>query len=323
MTNVLVTGAGGAAGVAVIRELTNLGHCVVSTDVDPLAAGLYLAEVHAVVPAAADPNFVHALADIVNRHDVEAVICTVSEEMVALAQVGDHVGLAPIWLPALDAIEACVDKWRFALLATRHQIPIPATSLGNASATPGPWIVKPRFGRGSRDIYAVDDPEELTWACRRTPQPVVQTRVEGCEFTVDLLTDRTAKLVGAVPRWRLETKAGISTKGRTFVNDRVVQVSERTLAALGLRGAANLQGFVTKDGEVVVIEVNPRFSGALPLSLAAGAELVDEFLRGTLGHPMRPERLRYRSGVTMTRHLSELFTSDGPVGVAARSREFV
>ena len=52
---------------------------------------------------------------------------------------------------------------------------------------------------------------------------------------------------------------------------------------------------------------NPRFSGGLPLSLAAGADLVGQYLRGLLGLPMRPERLRARAGVTMVRYFAEVF----------------
>ena len=52
--------------------------------------------------------------------------------------------------------------------------------------------------------------------------------------------------------------------------------------------------------------MNPRFSGALPLSIAAGADLVGEFLRGIRGKRVRPERLQYRSGVRMVRYFEEL-----------------
>ena len=118
-------------------------------------------------------------------------------------------------------------------------------------------------------------------------------------------------MIGLVPRWRLETKAGISTKGTTFSDDRVASLVRHAIAALGLEGACNVQGFLddARD-EVWLLEVNPRFSGGLPLSLAAGADLVGEFLRGTLGLPLRPERLVHRDGVTMTRHLTEIFMEE-------------
>jgi carbamoyl-phosphate synthase large subunit len=212
------------------------------------------------------------------------------------------------WLPPAAAVALCLDKWKFARVLTDAGIATPATGLGGAAGIPGPWIVKPRFGRGSRDVYPVEDPAELTWACRRTPDPIVQTAIAGQEFTADVLVDRDGRTVGCVPRWRLETKAGISTKGETFDDAAVSTAVARTVDTVGLHGSLNLQGFV--DGTTTtVVEVNPRFSGGLPLSLAAGADLVGEYLRGMLGAPIRIERLEARAGVRMTRYFAECFES--------------
>ncbi|MGH9303437.1 MAG: ATP-grasp domain-containing protein, partial [Acidimicrobiales bacterium] len=62
-----------------------------------------------------------------------------------------------------------------------------------------------------------------------------------------------------------------------------------------------------RDSAVCFIEVNPRFSGGLPLSLAAGADLVGEYVRGARGMQMRPERCSYRPGVRMLRYFEEVF----------------
>lgn len=315
MTRILVTGAGGPAGIAVIRALVERGEHVVAVDADPLAAGLQLAARPAVVCRATEPDrFVEELATIVARDSVDVVVSTVSEEMLVLAGREPELG-APVWLANRRGVGACVDKWRFWKIAEHARLPVAACMLGDngveavIDTLPGPWIVKPRFGRGSRDVYAVDEAAELAWACRRMPQPIVQTRSGGKEFTLDLLTDQQGRIAGAVPRWRLETKAGISTKGRTFCDDRLKAIAQQVVAVYSLSGAANLQGFVTDDDEVVVIEVNPRFSGGLSLSLAAGADLIGEFVRGTLGERIRPERLGFRPGVTMVRHYTELFAA--------------
>jgi carbamoyl-phosphate synthase large subunit len=289
----------------------------VAADPDPLAAGRHLADVDSDVPLASDPGFPAAVVALVTTHDVDAVICTVAEEMPALSSVQDDLVAAGarIWLSPTDAVEACIDKQRFAKVSHAAGLPCPATALGTADGVPGPWIVKPRFGRGSRDVHRVSTEEALDTALRDTPDPIVQTRCSGREFTVDVLVDRDGSIAGAVPRWRLETKAGISTKGETFTDPRVIDLVTATVAAFGLRGAINVQGFVTDDADVpvVLLEVNPRFSGGLPLSLAAGADLVGEFVRGTLGEPIRPERLVHRDGVVMTRYLADLFIErDGP-----------
>jgi len=308
---VVVTGAGGPAGVAVIKALSAAGNRVVAADAEPLSAGFRLAPRSGVVPLATDPTFVERLCDLAFDHGARALVPTVAEELTVLAGARLELEDAGVetWIPDPASVEACTDKWKFAQILETAGLPGPATKLGGSTDdVPGPpWIVKPRFGRGSRDVYVVDDADELDWVLARVPDPIVQTRLEGREFTVDALVDRDGRLAGAVPRWRLETKAGISTKGRTFSSPKLTQAVGEVLAAVGLQGPANVQGFVGPDSLPRFVEVNPRFSGGLPLSLAAGADLVGEYVRGIFGEPLRRERLEFRSGVTMTRHFEELF----------------
>jgi carbamoyl-phosphate synthase large subunit len=305
----IVTGAGGAAGVAVIRALVARGVRVIAADVDEMAAGLRLASSASTLPLGTDPSFVDRIYRLALETGAGMIVSTVAEEMQALARGGEHLAAAGVrtWLPAPKVVQSCIDKWRFAAVVRRAGVSAPATALGRADGVPGPWIVKPRFGRGSRDVYAADVPDELDWAIRRVPEPLVQTRLSGREFTVDCLVGRDGTLAGAVPRWRLETKAGISTKGVTFASKSVVDGARSLLATLGLQGPANVQGFVDADGGVSFVEVNPRFSGGLPLSLAAGSDLVGEYLRGVMGLPVEPARLTYREGVTMVRYFDEVF----------------
>jgi carbamoyl-phosphate synthase large subunit len=308
LPTVLVTGGGGPAGVAVVRALVPVTR-VVAADADPSAVGLRLAHGSGVVPLGSDPGFVPALCQIALNNDAKALVCTVAEEMVAVRRdrrLLEKAGVAT-WLPTAEAVLTCLDKWRFAQRCLSAGIAAPPTALGTAQGVPGPWVVKPRFGRGSRDVHVVERSDELRWALGRVAEPLVQTRLEGREFTVDALVDRDGTLAGAVPRWRLETKAGISTKGQTFAHDALVVEVGRLLAAVQIDGPANIQGFLGADGNIAFTEVNPRFSGGLPLSLAAGADFVGEYLRGLLGLPLRPHRLRGRAGVTMTRYFAEVF----------------
>lgn len=315
MNRILVTGAGGPAGIAVIRALVERGDHVVAVDADRLAAGLALASASAVVsPATAPDRLVEELAAIVERHSIDAIIATVAAEMAVLAGYEERLG-ARVWIHNRRTVAACVDRWRFWKIAEHARLPVAPCALAEhepervAAALPGPWIVKARFGRGPRAVYAVDEPAALAWACHRIEQPIVQTRLSGRQFTVDLLTDRDGRLAGVVPQWRLETKAGISTKSQTFRDPRLEAVAAQAVAIYSLNGAANVQGFVTTNDEVVLTEVSPRFSGGLSLSLAAGADLVGELVRGTLGERVRPERLAFRPDVTMVRRYTELYAA--------------
>ncbi len=306
---VLVTGVGGPAGLAVARSLLARGVGVVLTDADPTAVGLRFGPERVVLPHSDEAGFADAVVAAATVRRCSAVVVTVAEELRALADREEEFHAAGVgtWFPDPDALDACLDKWRFARILQAAGVPTPATALGSANGVPGPWIVKPRRGRGSRDVHPVDTRRDVAWACRHVPDPIVQQRCPGREFTVDTLVDRDGALVGAVPRWRIETRAGISTKGLTFTDPAVLDVTARTLAAVGLRGVANVQGFLDRSGAATVVEVNPRFSGGLPLSLAAGADLVGEYVRVLHGLPVRPERLEFTPGVAMVRYLESVF----------------
>src|SRR5205807_6921241 len=137
----------------------------------------------------------------------DALISTVTEEMLVLSTRTDDVrAVVPTWLPPHSALEICHDKWLFAGAMRDAGVLVPATALGSADGVPGPWIVKPRFARGSRGVRFVDRPADLDAAFAAAPDPIVQTRITGHEFTVDALMSPDEELIGAVPRWRLETK---------------------------------------------------------------------------------------------------------------------
>ncbi len=308
-TTVLVTGAGGPAGVAVIRALQAAGHEAVALDADESAVGLRLTEQSHLVPRFDDPSYLAALVRAATVSSAQALICTVAEEYPALIAAQPYLEESGVrtLMPSREAVEACIDKWAFASVMTAAGLPGPATGLGTAEGIPGPWVVKPRFGRGSRDVHLVATATRLRSVLGLVPQPIVQTQLTGREFTVDALVDVTGTVVSSTPRWRHETKAGISTKGETFEDEEVANVCALVLKAVDLVGPANVQGFVAEDGGVMIHEVNPRFSGGLPLTLHAGADVVEEYLRAILGLPMRPERLVARPGVRMMRHLTEVF----------------
>lgn len=281
---VLVTGAGGPAGIAVIRRLMARGQRVVAVDADPWATGCELATVGAMVPRADHLHFVDALIGVATAHGVDALIGTVAEELPALAAGAERLARAGVatWFADPLSVELCCDKSAFARALRLAGVPHPATTDTPAglNEVPGPWVVKPRAGRGSRGVRLLDSRSAVVEAMRADPSLIVQTRLSGREFTADALVDRNGELLTVVPRWRTEVKAGISVKGTTFDSSTVTDAVAGALEAVGLTGPANVQGFVADDGRVTVLEINPRFSGGLPLTLAAGADVVSTYLSG-------------------------------------------
>lgn len=287
MPRVLVTGAGGPAGVVVIRSLLKRPELTVfAADMDGWAAGLYLvpAEQRRLVPPGRAEEFVPALARLVEDDAIDVVVSTVDVELIALSERREELAPAVLAAPSADTLEVSLDKL---LLAERCADTgrAPRTVLAGPAAQALDWefpvFAKPRQGAGSRGIRLVPDRAALD-ALPVDEGLIVQDFLPGEEYSVDVIADAAGQVVAAVPRTRARVDSGVAIAGRTVHDPELEETASAIAKAIGLVGVANVQLRRGRDGRAMLLEVNPRFPGALPLTIAAGVDIpslvVDLFL---------------------------------------------
>jgi carbamoyl-phosphate synthase large subunit len=111
MTRVLVTGAGGPAGVAVIRSLLKRREVTVfAADMDGWASGLYLvpAAQRRLVEPGRSPEFVDGVVALVATDRIDVVFSTVDVELPPLAARRDELG-AVLAAPSIETLEVTLD----------------------------------------------------------------------------------------------------------------------------------------------------------------------------------------------------------------------
>jgi carbamoyl-phosphate synthase large subunit len=140
------------------------------------------------------------------------------------------------------------------------------------SASRCPLVIKPRRGgRASLDVFFTDDVLE---AKRRIQylgdNAYYQERIFGKEVTIDVLTDLSGDFVSYICRDRLEVKAGVCQKAYVYKDKRYEYIAKYLCKMLRFKGPFNAQFIETSNDFIYLIEINPRFSGGLNLSVAAG-----------------------------------------------------
>ena len=295
---VLVTGAGGPAGVAVIRSLLRRSDVTVfAADMDGWASGLYLvpAEQRRLVPPGRDDAFVPALASLVADDRLDLVVSTVDVELIALADRRAELAPAVLAAPSAETLRIALDKLA---LADRCAVTgrSPRTVLAGPDALAVDWefpvFAKPRQGAGSRGIRLVPDRAALE-ALPLDEGLIVQDLLPGEEYSVDVIADASGSIIAAVPRTRARVDSGVAIAGRTVRDPELEETAATIARAIGLVGVANVQLRRGRDGRAMLLEVNPRFPGALPLTIAAGVDIPSLVVDLFLGREL-PERLPFR-----------------------------
>ena len=317
---VLVPGAAAPAGINTIKSLkmSNFAGKIVATDSTSLSAGFFIADVNEILPEADAQYYVKRLFEIVEKHHVQVLmpssgydIYPYSDNREALAKIG-----ATAVVSDRDTLEICRDKLlTYKKMSGKYNLPF--TTADPDKVKSFPVIAKPRFGKGSRNVIKVNNEADLRYIASNFGNTIFQEFLPGVEYTIDVLSDMNKKPIIAVPRIRLQTKAGISTKGR-IIRDADLETTCMNMAReIGIRGPSCIQMKESSEEQLKLIEINSRLGGGTIFSTLAGANIPSMILEMLSGTHIDSPRV---SEITVVRYYEEIVIENDEWGRDRRNK---
>ncbi|RFP91006.1 carbamoyl-phosphate synthase large subunit [Rhodobacteraceae bacterium 63075] len=202
-----------------------------------------------------------------------------------LANALDEEGI-PILGTTPDAIDLAEDRERFQALVTKHGLKQPRNGIASTDAQAlaiaedigFPLVIRPSYVLGGRAMEIVRDMAHLERYISEAvvvsgDSPVLlDSYLDGAiELDVDALCDGTSVHIAGVMEHIEEAgvHSGDSASAlppHSLSRDIIAEIEKQTetlALALEVRGLCNVQ-FAVKDGEIYLIEVNPRASRTVP-----------------------------------------------------------
>jgi carbamoyl-phosphate synthase large subunit len=311
---IMVTAAGTVTAQSLIKALREDGRAgfIAAGDMNPINATRAFVEEFVPLPAASDPDFAGRCLEAVRRLEIDLLVPLIVEsEFLPLDSERERfesIGCRLV-VPPREIILQTGDKLEFAKFLREIGVPGPATQPYSPDVRVDrfPAYLKPRRGSGSIGTARVESLPALHDAARGRSDLIVQEAVEGAEFTVDCFAAAPGRVVAAVPRERIAIKAGVSVKGRTYRHPLIEQIVRGVVEKTGLKGPANVQGMLQTDGGFSIIEMNPRFSGTLALTTAAGINFASLLIDMVEGRTLPDLLGSHEDGLVMMRYWSEIF----------------
>ena len=323
--NVLLTSGG--RRVALLREfrralrsLDPAGRVVVA-DLTAVSSAYHDADAAERVPRVTDPAYVDTLLRLCERHAIGLIIPLIDPELPVLAAARDRFAAVGATVVASGPETAAVsDSKRVAAqfftrigLATPQVLDPEAVLAGHLpDGIAYPLFLKPEDGSSSIGSRAIPNRDELAHWLPRTSRPLLLEHIGGIEYTVDVYCGLSGEPRCAVPRRRLETRAGEVSKGITEHQPDVEAAAIAAARALtDARGVLTFQCMQAPGQPPSFFELNARFGGGAPLSIAAGADFPLWLLQERLGQVPTVADPAFRDGVLMLRWDDAVFVEDG------------
>jgi carbamoyl-phosphate synthase large subunit len=267
-----------------------------------------LADVGLTAPRVDDPGYLPWLVEAARRHEVGLLVPATDLDLLVLADNRDafaKVGTT-VHVGSPSAVRACRDKAETSRrVAAAGLAPVQTCSLEEFRDEPfWPCFVKPVSGSASRGAERIDTQADLDVHIQRFGERlIVQEVLEGAEMTIDVYRGRDGTVRCVVPRQRLAVRSGEVEKGVTVHDAELIDTTCRLSQQFdGLWGVYCCQCRRLPGLEPRFFEINPRFGGGAPLSIAAGANLPLYLLQETLGQEVTAEIGTFTDHLLMLRY---------------------
>ena len=274
---VLLGSAGtGTAFASMLALRRNWGDSinVIAIDSNPkhLVTNSLLADKFFQVPLNKDIKYKQMLEKIIFEEKVDTYIPFIDHEIALAAELyekNQKNNNLCLQVKRTDIAEICDDKYKTFLFLSDCNILTPACYMTNELiSSKENLIIKPRRGFGSKIFKLQENRDNISKFNSETY--IIQQECERPEITVDVCYDMNRNYFIYVCRERVETKSGVSTKARLFLDNKIEKI------ALTLAQKLDLSAFCFQlmkyNGEWAVTDINARLGAGTAISVAVGMD---------------------------------------------------
>lgn len=191
-------------------------------------------------------------------------------------------GIVPM-VSDYSAVQICLDKLVFYDRCRSMGFPVINTVQNITELDCIYYVVKERYGSGSRNIGLKLTKEQAIAKSALLQTHVFQPYIDGSEVSVDVYIDLKGKTKGVIVRERSLIVNGESQITVTIREKKLEEMSAALAERLKLYGHIIFQVLIGNEGSFHIIECNCRFGGASTLSLESGLDSFYWFLLESTG----------------------------------------
>lgn len=252
------------------------------------------------------------LLDVVRRENCDMVFPMDDDTMSITIECQEELSpLCKLAVPPRTSYYRALDKAETIKMARMAGVPCPLTletiHLGDH---PGkdellewigplsfPLVIKPRFSSGARGIRMVDQEDQM-WKVfqevhRLFPHPMIQEYIPpGDKFDICLCYDASHQLRASYAQKQIRNyplQKGPSTVHESAYAPELIDLAQRLFMHIPWNGVADIEFMIDpRNGQPMLMEINPRFWSSLHLSIRSGVDFPWILYQMSQGHHESP-----------------------------------
>lgn len=259
-----------------------------------------------------DPDYIYEIIDICKKEEVDVVIPIHTYEIDLFGEKKDMFDRIGVVVAASDVnIDIVNNKDRlyefmknngikcadYYVVKDENEMNDAISKIGESDA-----CIKKPYGCGGRGFNVCCDISST----KSIMFPIiVQKYLTGDEYTVDCFCSKGNVIYYCVKK-NYEMENGVAVKAVTLDEPKIAEDCKRVCELLKLDGCIGFDLKADKDGDVFIIDCNPRLTATISLSCTTGVNYVECLVKNALGMPVPVYQSR-KYGVHIVRKKVDYF----------------
>lgn len=302
------------------EELKLKGGKLIAIDMSHYAAAIYFADKHYVIQKDFNnlTSYISSVIEICKKENAGFLMTLIDPELGLLSEhkadfSDNNITLV---LSEDDAIKSAFNKSLFYknyknilnVIPTYHDYLEAKGAIGRGELR-FPVIAKPVNGSASIGVSKISSAEEFdAWKLKK--DFIYQNCILGKEIGVDAYFDMiSGKIVSLFMKEKIAMRAGETDKSVSIFRQDVLEEVRKLEIGKQYKGPVDIDMFLSEDGRIYTLEINPRFGGGYAHAHYCGANFVKLVVNNINGIENKIDIGTYRLGIAMMKANRFIFKS--------------
>ena len=314
LNRILITSIGGGLSIELVKQIKNSTKFknikIIGVDILKETPSRYFVDKFYEVPSPNNSNYSSKIIKIIKENKINLILPGSDEEAESLCKNRSLFENKNCVLGSVDfeTLSNFTNKQKTYESLKKNKLPCPEFYIAKnhkelikyiKKFNKREFVIKPSVSRGGRDvsifrndisrIYFYNDKKEIHFPNRKKnifeikknykgKYPVILSeRLFSPIYDIDMLGFE-GKMINVVVRKRINPQ--VPNDGHKIIKHKKIQdLGKKIIKYYNLSWLYDCDCMTDKNGEIKIIEINPRMSGSLATSITAGYPLIDNLLR--------------------------------------------
>jgi len=225
-----------------------------------------------------EKNYLSSILNLVKKSKISLIIplSDLDLEILSKNKIRFEKNKCSVAVSNYSIIKICNDKKKLFYFCKKNDIGYPEIYSKKNLIKRYPIVIKEKNGSGSKNLKIYKDKK---FNLKKDKKFIIQKFIKGTEYNVDIFNDNTGNFLSCCIKKKYLMRSGETDKCEIVKNKNLEKFAMKISKTFKHIGNLDCDIIVSRNNELFLVDVNPRFGGGYPFTHISGLNYLEALIK--------------------------------------------